>query len=209
VTNWLTVVGLSLDIVGAVLLLKAVVFRSADDYVEAGEDTFYLPVTADRQRAQEVAEGRVGAVLLILGFLGQAVGAAAPNATASGWWWVAFVVALPLGLVALKLISTDEHKKVIQARLFAHPHDYPTHVIDPLEIRFGRDERTGPSRHRGAILGEYFGQERWAYVTEELKAYAARVRNSNANDLPVLEPPPLKWPLWKRLFGPQGVNSPQ
>jgi hypothetical protein len=94
VADHVAIAGLACDITGAVLLARALAFESPEEYAQSwarGRTMGAmggLNAAADFADVRDAVEARVGALLLLAGFLGQAIGA-----TRSSWSHVAAVLA--------------------------------------------------------------------------------------------------------------------
>jgi hypothetical protein len=116
-----------LDVVGAVLLARGVVFQAAHEYVRENPGPLF-PRAADPERdlaaARDAADARVGASLLVLGFVGQGVGAFSSDwtATEAGIAYAVAVVLIVLALLGLPRVRDERARAFYLAQLRLYPH---------------------------------------------------------------------------------------
>lgn len=119
------IAGLLTDITGAALLARALAFETPERYVREAAQPVDLGSLGgidpprDFARAREGAEARVGATLLVLGFVGQAIGS-----WRSDWSETAAIVAYCLaavaiigGLAAIRTMARWREREIFLARL--------------------------------------------------------------------------------------------
>jgi hypothetical protein len=118
------IAGLIDDLAGAWLLSKAIAFTPAASYVSGSGTVRWAgaggtDVTRDLERAHDAAEAQVGAFLLGVGFIGQAIGATQSNwSTTSGA--VAYslaVLAIVVGLSVRPWLQARRSRSIFFARL--------------------------------------------------------------------------------------------
>jgi hypothetical protein len=94
VADHVAIAGLACDVTGAILLARALAFESPDEYAQSWGRGHTMGAmggmnaTADFTHVRDAIEARVGALLLLAGFLGQTVGD-----TRSSWSHTAAVLA--------------------------------------------------------------------------------------------------------------------
>jgi hypothetical protein len=125
VADHIVIAGLACDITGAILLARALAFESPDEYAQSWERARTmgamggLNAAADFAHVRDAVEARVGALLLLAGFLGQAIGD-----TRSSWNLVAAVlayfaatVAITGGLLVMRPWRSRREREVFLAQL--------------------------------------------------------------------------------------------
>ena len=119
------IAGLLIDITGAALLARALAFETPERYVREAAQPVNLGSLAgidpprDFARAREGAEARVGATLLVLGFVGQAVGSWRSDwsGTSAIVAYCLAVVAITAGFAAIRPIARRREREIFLARL--------------------------------------------------------------------------------------------
>jgi hypothetical protein len=119
------IAGLACDITGAILLARALAFESPDEYAQSWARGHTmgamggLNAAADFAHARDAVEARVGALLLLSGFLGQAIGdtRSSWSDTAAALAYVAAAVAITGGLLALRPWRRHREREIFIAQI--------------------------------------------------------------------------------------------
>ena len=165
--NHVAIAALVVNIVGALLLCKGVAFQGAWLYAQEQPAALYprsTNVPRDVARARDVADAQAGAVLLVLGFLGQVVAALQSH------WSTAISIAayiLVVVLIVIAVVARRMLRKRFERAL------YMAHV--DLEFRRWKSPARQASRrafqqaYRGYLAEHGRGDDldRWAADVEE------------------------------------------
>jgi hypothetical protein len=120
------IAGLLADLSGAALLARGLAFEGAQEYVRNAGTTKWAgaggtDVYRDFERAADGAEARVGAMLLVGGFVGQAIGAAQSkwSTCAAAIAYVIAVAVIAAGCAAMPLVRRRRERDIFLAHLHA------------------------------------------------------------------------------------------
>jgi hypothetical protein len=125
VADHVAIAGLACDITGAVLLARALAFESPAEYAQSWARRRTVGsmggfnAAADFAHVRDAVEARVGALLLLAGFLGQAIGDTRSNWShlTAGLAYLAAAVAITSGLLVLRPWRRRREREVFLAQL--------------------------------------------------------------------------------------------
>jgi hypothetical protein len=191
--NHVAIAALVVDAFGAVLLLKALAFQTAEQYARENPAALYPRSTdlgRDAGRARDVADAQAGALLLFVGFLGQAVGAWQSHwscATASAAYAVAVV------LIATALASRRRLRRRFEGQLYvAHVAlEFQDGTARPADaqLRCGTGSISPPTVERRSLtFGRRRPSARSAWIPEPGRP---RWRTRRCSATPTAAPAPL------------------
>lgn len=171
------IAGLVCDVTGAVLLARALAFERPAAYAGAwARGPTYATVagydpTRDLDRARDAVEARVGATLLLLGFVGQLVGAVRSSwsSTAGAITYAVAVLVVVCAIAALGPLQRRRERVTFVAMLLAtDDQDRRIKLYDAYLAHFTRTGRN--SNDLDAWLDEAtqrLGRQPWADLRRE------------------------------------------
>jgi hypothetical protein len=121
VANDLGIAGLMLDVVGALLLVRGLVFQPAERYAAENPGPLFLRSANPKQdlaHAESAAEAAVGIGLIVLGFIGQLLGNGLvhENSTTEGLAYAGVVLALGIGWLSMPVVRMRRERAVYRAQ---------------------------------------------------------------------------------------------